>query len=227
VGVSFYREIGTENTRLRTSMAQAFTSSGDGYVLRGNAIEWDDSRGNRSPHLDQASAAALIRSVIDLYRKQNQGSLPNRLVVHKTSRFWDEEIAGFESATEYIGRKDFVAIGERGVQFFRQGDYPAVRGTYVKFSDDNLLLYTSGYTPFLRTYPGPRVPRPLEVLEHIGDTPWDSILQEIMALTKMNWNTAAFSMGQPVTIAFSRKVGRILAELPESLPLRPEYRYYM
>jgi hypothetical protein len=227
VGVSFYRELAEANPRMRTSMAQAFTAAGDGYVLRGNPFEWDTSRYNRSPHLDQASAAALMRSVLDLYKKQNRGSLPTRLVVHKTSRYWEEELAGFEDACEYVPRKDFVALGGRGIQFYRTGEYPPLRGTYMKFSDDNFLLYTSGYVPYLRTYPGPRVPRPLEVLEHHGNTPWDTLLQELLALTKMNWNSAAFAIGMPVTVAFSRRVGQVLAELPDDLPLRSEYRFYM
>lgn len=227
VGISFYRELYEENPRMRTSMAQAFTAAGDGYVLRGTPIEWDTARQGRSPHLDDRSAAALMQGVLDLYKKQNRGSLPTRLVVHKTSRYWDEELTGFESACEYIPRKDFVALGDRGIQFYRTGDYPPVRGTYVKFSDDDLLLYTSGYIPYLRTYPGRRVPRPVEIVEHHGDTPWDALLQELLALTKMNWNTADFAMSVPVTVAFSRRVGEVLAELPEDLPLRPEYRFYM
>ena len=48
-----------------------------------------------------------------------------------------------------------------------------------------------------------------------------------MALTKMNWNTADFSCRDPVTIAFSRRIGQILAELPEGLPMNQEYRFYM
>ena len=85
-----------------------------------------------------------------------------------------------------------MALGSRGLQFYRKGDYPPLRGTYVKFSEADLLLYTVGYVPFLRTYPGARVPQPLEILEHVGDSPWDVVLKEVLALTKMNWNTADF-----------------------------------
>jgi hypothetical protein len=227
VGVSFYREVLTENSRLRTSMAQAFTAAGDGYVLRGNSFEWDEQRLGRSPHLEKNVAASLLRDVISLYQKQNRGSLPTRIVVHKSSRFWDEELAGFEEASELVPRRDFVALGSREIQFYRRGDYPPVRGTYVKFSESDLLLYTSGYVPFLRTYPGARVPMPLEILEHIGDSPWDVVLKEVLALTKMNWNTADFACSDPITIAFSRRVGQILAEVPPGLKVRPEYRFYM
>ena len=51
---------------MRTSMAQAFTAAGDGYVLRGKTFEWDDSRQGNSPHLDRQTAASLLRDVIEL-----------------------------------------------------------------------------------------------------------------------------------------------------------------
>jgi hypothetical protein len=53
------------------------------------------------------------------------------------------------------------------------------------------------------------------------------MLTEVMALTKMNWNTADFAGAEPMTLAFARRVGEILAEFPESGPApRPEYRFY-
>lgn len=227
VGVSFFRDIRGANPRIQTSMAQAFTAAGDGYVLRGATFEWDQNRQGKSPHLDRQLAAGLLRDVIEMYRKQNRGSLPTRIVLHKSSRFSEEERAGFEDACELVPRHDFVALGSRGLQFYRTGDYPPLRGTYVKFNETDLLLYTVGYVPFLRTYPGARVPQPLEVLEHFGDSPWDVVLKEILALTKMNWNTADFACWDPITIAFSRRVGQILAEVPEGMKIRPEYRFYM
>ena len=227
VGISFYRELSDKSPHLRTSMAQAFTAAGDGYVLRGNTFEWNESEHGKSPHLDAKMASTLMSDVLSLYQRQNRGCYPSRVVVHKTSRFWEEELTGFEEACQIIPRTDFVALGQRGIQFYRLGDYPPLRGTYVKLDDSDLILYTTGYIPYLKTYPGARVPRPLEIIEHHGDSPWNVILAEIMALTKMNWNTANFACSDPVTIAFSKRVGQILAELPPNLSLRPEYRFYM
>lgn len=227
VGIAFYKEVLDPNPRLRTSMAQAFTAAGDGYVLQGSAFEWNQREDGNSPHMPRDVASALLRDVIGLYRKQNQDSLPNRIVVHKTSRFWDDELDGLNDACRAIPRKDFVSIGSRRLQFYRTGDYPALRGTYVKFSESDFLLYTSGYVPFLRTYPGARVPQPIEILEHMGDSPWDVVLREILALTKMNWNSADFAGSEPITIAFSRRVGQVLAEVPPGQKIRPEYRFYM
>lgn len=228
IGISFFKDLNEKNSRMRTSMAQTFTAAGDGYVLRGNSFEWNESKNGKSPHLNKKNAAALIQNVLDLYKAQNRGQLPSRLVVHKTSKFWDDELEGFNSAAEIVPNKDYVAFGKRGIQFYRPGDYPPLRGTFVKFSNDNLLLYTTGYTSYLKSYKGPRVPKPLEIIQHIGDSPWNFVLKEVLALTKMNWNTADFACSYPITIAFSQKVGQILAELPEDLPgVRPEYRFYM
>ncbi len=226
VGISFYKEILEPNPRVRTCMAQTFTSAGDGYILRGGSFEWDES-GGRTPHLDQKLATTLMLDVLDLYKRQNRGNIPSRIIVHKTSRFWDEEVTGFIDACKYVPKTDLVSLGWRGIQFYRTGDYPPVRGTYIKFSDTDLLLYTAGYVPFLRTYPGARVPQPIEIMEHYGDSPWSVVLREILALTKMNWNTADFACSKPITIAFSHRVGQILAELPPDLTPNPEYRFYM
>lgn len=227
VGVSFYRDSSGPSPSLRTSMAQAFTAAGDGYVLRGSAFEWNASRHGPSPHLDAVNAAGLMRGVLELYQRQNRGSLPSRVVIHKSSRYWPEELTGFREACASVPRTDFVALGWRGIQFYRPGIYPPLRGTFVRFSDDDLLLYTVGYVPYLRTYPGARVPQPIGVIEHHGDSAWDVVLKEILGLTKMNWNTADFACSEPITIAFSRRVGQILAELPPQLMPRPEYRFYM
>jgi len=72
-----------------------------------------------------------------------------------------------------------------------------------------------------------RVPQPIEMVEHHGETPADELLQEIMALTKMNWNSADFACEEPMTLAFARKVGEILGEMPAGSVPQPEYRYYM
>lgn len=224
VGISFYRERFSDNPRLRTSLAQVFTHTGDGLVLRGRPFEWDDPR--RSPHLTEEGALNLLQDALALYRRHTQSS-PQRVVVHKSSRYWDEELDGFREALRGIPFWDLVAFGKRKIQFLRQGDYPPLRGTWVRFADDNFLLYTRGYVPYLRTYPGMRVPQPLEILEHFGTSPPDLVLRETLALTKMNWNTADFSCEEPITLAFARRVGEILAELPEHIPPHTEYRFYM
>ena len=109
----------------------------------------------------------------------------------------------------------------------KEGVYPPVRGTVVKIGEGDYILHTKGWIPYFETYPGLRVPTPLEIVEHHGDTPLGVLFEEIFALTKMNWNSADFCIREPITLAYSREVGKILAYVPEEVIPRPEYLYYM
>lgn len=226
IGVSFFHDT-NENSVVRTSMAQTFSASGQGYVLRGSAFEWNDQKGT-SPHLDSENAGKLLTEAIELYTRQNGGARPSRVVVHKSSKYWQEELEGFMAALVDIPNYDLVAFDSLSrIQLVRSGLYAPLRGTYVKLATHRFILYTVGYSPFQKTYQGPRIPVPLQITEHHGDTPWRVLLDETLALTKMNWNSAGFASSDPITLAFSRKVGEILSELPLTVSPRAEYRFYM
>jgi hypothetical protein len=225
VGITFYRESPDPNAATRTCLAQAFSETGEGLVLRGERVTWDKER-DKKPHLSREDAWSILRRVIDLYQ-QHFGGLPNRVVVHKTSRYWADELAGFQDALGGIHTYDFLALERRGIRFLRLGYEPPVRGTVVELGRRNYLIYTRGYVPFLRVYPGLRIPNPLEVVEHHGDSSAERVCTEILALTKLNWNTSTFASADPVTIAFSRQVATIIKELPEGVEPLTKYRYYM
>jgi hypothetical protein len=72
-----------------------------------------------------------------------------------------------------------------------------------------------------------RIPNPLEVVEHFGDSSAERVCSEILALTKLNWNTCKFSSADPITTSFSRQVATILKELPEDVVPATKYRFYM
>lgn len=225
IGISFYREKPVFGGSVGTSMAQVFSPEGEGLVLRGERFEWP--RG-QSPHLERDAAKRLLERAVALYTEHTRQK-PMRVVVHKSSKFWEDEIDGFQSALDGIPIHDFVTVTERArrIRFYRQGYHPVLRGTTVRLPDDSWILYTKGYSPYLEVYPGPRVPRPLEVLQHIGDSPSDKINSEILGLTKLNWNSADFSSLLPITLHFSRRVGIILRELPPGTTPQTRYRFYM
>jgi hypothetical protein len=61
----------------------------------------------------------------------------------------------------------------------------------------------------------------------VGDTAPMQVLREILVLTKMNLNSANMAGLMPITLRFSRLVGDILREVPESQMPQPKYKYYM
>ncbi|MGE0608158.1 MAG: hypothetical protein AB7O62_13770 [Pirellulales bacterium] len=225
VGITFYRESADPNSPTRTCLAQAFSETGEGLVLRGERVEWDKER-DRKPHLTQGVAESLLRQVLELYKEHFNGP-PNRVVIHKTSRYWPEELTGLRAALGDVHSYDFLAIERRGIRFLRMGKEPPVRGSVIQLAKRNYLIYTQGYVPFLRQYPGPGIPNPLEIVEHHGDSSAERVCSEILALTKLNWNTCKFASAEPITIAFSRQVATIIKEMPADVEPSTKYRFYM
>lgn len=225
VGISFFKDQTDDSKKMRTSMAQIFTFTGEGLVIRGDRFEWDTHK-DRSPHLDKNGATKLLKQAIELYTNRI-GQLPERVVIHKSSKYWDDEKSGFEEVLKGIKFYDMISFGERDIRFFRYGQYPPLRGTVIQLSKKNYLLYTRGYSPYLKTYPGAHVPLPLEILEHFGESSADTILSEILSLSKMNWNSAEFSLAMPITLLFSKRVGEIMASLPSDVEPKHPYLFYM
>jgi hypothetical protein len=106
---------------------------------------------------------------------------------------------------------------------------PVPRGSMFSVDNDINFLYTKGYIPELKTYPGVHVPAPFEIIRARGDSSYKEICKEILALTKLNWNTADFCCGLPITIGFSRNVGQVLKVFDDKDSEEPEksYRFYM
>jgi hypothetical protein len=223
VGVSFFRDLRDPNLELQTSMAQVFTHSGDGFVLRGTEVMVDER--SKEPHLSSKQATDLLTSVLSKYRGKARGD-PTRIVLHKTSGFSPEERTGFLSAIGALPY-DFVSFHDDDpIRFLRYGDYPVLRGTLVTLSKGDYVLYTSGYIPRIRTYPGLRVPLPLH-LHHDGASEIELVAEEILGLTKLNWNTTTFATRRPITLEFARQVGKVLSELEPGAKVQDHYRFYM
>ncbi len=102
-----------------------------------------------------------------------------------------------------------------------------LRGTRIPLGPSSYLIYTKGYNPYQRGYHKPRIPRPLEITEYYGDTSLDEIGQEILALTRLNWNTTDYCIYWPVTLEFSDHVGEILGRVPAGEPISENYYKYM
>lgn len=224
IGISFYRPLG-ETSTLVSSVVQAFDEHGDGLVLRGHDFRWDERAHGRSPHLPADAAAGLIEMVLERYVKERKQN-PRRVVVHKSSWYEHAEREGFESALSGVAEFDLLALRPTSDwRLLRYGKYPPLRGT-VLAAGDQWMLYTTGWIPSLG-YDHGHVPSPLEIADHCGDTARTELLREVLVLTKMNWNSAAFCEAQPITLRFSRQVGEILQEVPSTVVPQPQYAYYM
>jgi hypothetical protein len=224
VGLSFYQPM-DHIGELQTSMAQAFSDRGDGMVLRGTSFKWDARQG--APRLSREASRALLAGVLEQYRVHLRQA-PARVVVHKSSLFSADEVAGMRDALDgVVEYYDFLSSTPGSIRFLRLGQEPPLRGTAVEVASRRYVVYTRGYVPFLRVYPGLRIPQPLEVTHAAGTGAITEVLREFFALTRLNWNSADFASAEPITLGFSRNVGLILSELPSDVPPQRSFRYYM
>lgn len=224
VGIGFYRDLSGQ--RLLTSTAQMFDERGKGLILRGGRARID--KGDRHPYLDREDAYDLLRRSLKAYFDQH-GHYPARLVIFKTSRFETREAEGFQEALAeaHVRYNDLVWVSENSpVTLYREGDYPPLRGTTIGLGADT-VLFTRGSVPVYRTYPGMRVPSPLLLRPHVHDTPMTDIARDVLALSKMNWNSTQFDGALPIPIRAARQVGKVLKHVPAGQREATEYPFYM
>ena len=238
VGISFHKVIDKENNKLRSSVAQAFNREGKGIIITGKQFEWDSRKTKVSaPHLTYLYAKELIIKVIETYKRIN-GHTPTRVVIHKTTSFWDDfvnkefaEANGFYDGIREIldgdTEVDLVSLTSTKVKLLRSdGNYPVLRGTLMKIDDFSGILYLTGYIPYYRTYPGVHIPMGIKI-EIIGESTLRQVSKEILALSKLNFNNCNYYSSLPITLTFSQKVGEIIQYLPEDIDPPNKYYFYM
>jgi len=226
VGISFNHIKTTDRHLVKSSLAQAFSSQGEGFAIRGGNVEWTEEQG-RTAHLTGEQAAHLGGQILDEY-KERVGGVPLRIVMHKSSKFSEAEAEGFRSSLGEVPIVELINILPTSFRLVRFGAYPPNRGTLCTVNGSASYLFTTGYMPELNTYPGPHIPAPVELR---SDQPIDieRAARDILGLTRMNWNTASITGGQPVTLSFARQVGGIMAEYGQTTEEKPlsSFRYYM
>jgi hypothetical protein len=172
-------------------------------------------------------AYKLMQFALEKYSLEMK-QLPSRVVIHKSSRWTQDEKSGIrEGLRNKVGRYDLVALQRQdSVKLLTASKYPPLRGT--RFTVGELdFLYTTGFVAELGQFHGMHVPSPLLIADHIGsDTPRETIIREILTLTKMNWNTARLGGSLPITLEFARRVSDIMKEIPPNEDPQPQAKYY-
>lgn len=221
---------------MRSSVAQAFNYEGKGIIFVGKQFEWDTKKNNTpAPHLSHEYAKKLIAAVINEYKAYNKNLPPTRIVIHKTTDFWDAktnpeyaEAEGLKyGIREVLGDNieiDLVSIKTADAKLLRkQGNFPVIR-TLLHMDEVTGLLYTTGYIPYYETFPGGHIPHPLEISIFEAESSLEKICEEILALTKMNFNNCNYYNSLPITILFAQKVGEIIQYVDDGI--NPPNRYF-
>lgn len=214
VGLVFKQDLKHQDPRTACCAAQMFLDSGDGIVFRGAVGPWL-TRGRSEFHLTRAAARELVSLAVEAYR-QKTGAPPKELFLHGKVFFEHEEWSGFQEAVD-PAVTNIVGIrirDEFDLRLYRLGTRPVLRGTALLRHPRSAYLWTRGFTPRLRTYVGREVPRPLRVDILRGSADLRTVLGDILALTKLNYNTCILGDGLPVTLRFADHVGEVLTAAP-------------
>jgi hypothetical protein len=101
-------------------------------------------------------------------------------------------------AGEDIPIVSMVTLVPSMFRLLRYGPYPPKVGTVCTINGDRSFRFASGFMPELGTYPGPHVPFEVRCLGAEN-------AQDVLNLTRMNWNTADIRGKWPVSRSFARR----------------------
>lgn len=226
VGLVFKQDENSRDPRNACCAAQMFLDSGDGIVFKGAVGPWyNPQRGDFN--LSSDAARELVALAVSSYAEKH-GSPPAELFIHGRVRFADDEWAGFTDAvdgqTKLIGVQ--IADAQR-MKLFSSKNTPVLRGCAQLLDPVSAYLWTRGFIPRLKTYPGMEVPNPLYVRIARGECEIETVLRDVLALTKLNYNGCSYADGAPVTLKFADAVGEILTAGPLSgIPPLPFKHYF-
>lgn len=228
VGLVYKQQPEGADARYACCAAQMFLSDGEGVVFRGALGPWFQPDTNQF-HLDKEAAKNLVSLVLEEYRLGHEDD-PAELFIHAKASFSDDEWTGFQEAcagkrTRIVGVQ--IADAWDQLKLYRPGNYPVIRGTALLTNERSAFLWTSGYVPRLDTYLGPDTPNPLQVSIRRGDAEITTVLADVMALTKINFNTCLFNDRSPVTIRFADAIGDILVSAPTDSERRLPFKFYI
>ena len=113
-----------------------------------------------------------------------------------------------------------------------EDNYPVRRGTAMQLDAHSALLWVHGAThavnPKMKYFQGKRrIPAPLTIRRHVGKTDLQQICDEILGLSKMNWNTFDLYTKDPATLQSSSEIARIGSLLQRFGSASFDYRLFI
>jgi hypothetical protein len=227
IGIAFRRTSKDEKGKTACCAAQMFLNTGDGIVFLGEYGPWYSPKDGQF-HLSEEKGFSLLDGILKTYRELGGKEL-TEIFLHCRSDINANEFAGYQRAcpagVKLVGVR--VRPDRFGFRMFRNGKMPVMRGTFLKLNEKTGFLWASGFKPRIATYDGWETPTPLRIEVQHGDAPIERVAQDILGLTKLNYNACHLGDGQPVTVGFSDAVGEILISNPTVEYRRPNFKYYI
>ena len=218
-----------------------YSERGEGLRYRLSKIENPIiRRGN--PFMSKDDARQVGETIRQLFFDTHT-NLPDRVVLHKRTPFIAAEREGLCEGLDGVKQIDMLEIQiDHALRYlaskrkhdgtFDEDNYPVGRGTVLKLDDYTALLWVHGATPalnqHLRYFQGKRrIPAPLTIRRHAGETSLRELAREILGLSKMNWNTFDLYTKLPATLQSSVEIAKIGSLLQRFGPASYDYRLFI
>lgn len=217
-----------------------YNAQGQGLQFRLSKIENPIiSRGN--PFLPYEDARRVGETIRELFWR-SRVELPKRVVLHKQTPFRRDEQKGLRAGLEGVGELDLIEINEESALRYvssemkkngpTQAMFPVRRGTTVRLSDNEALVWVHGATDAVKTnwtyFQGKRrIPGPLVIRRYAGRSDLALVASEVLGLSKMDWNSGDLYSQKPATLESSKHIARIAALLQRLRTESYDYRLFM
>ena len=246
IGLSYaMRTANSAKGQFVTCCSQVFDADGAGleFIL----YETDDVHIVRdNPYLSRAEMRRVMARSLALYQRRHAGRSPKRIVVHKSTEFKLEEVDGCFDAWHSTEGLDLIQVQQdvtwRGIRIDppRQrgqakglpAKYPCDRGTCLQIGTKEVLLWTQGNARSAAgggNYfkEGKGIPSPLLLRRFAGHGAWDEQCQNVLGLTKMNWNNDGLYDRLPVTLGYASVLAQTVKRMSELVPKPYQLRFFM
>jgi len=217
-----------------------YNAQGQGLQFRLSRIENPIIKGG-NPFLSIEDARRLGETIRTLFWESHL-KLPGRVVIHKQTPFRKDEQEGLQAGLEGVRELELLQINfESALRYvssqptkdgFKEGLFPVRRGTAVKLTDHEVLLWVHGSTEAAKTnwtyFQGKRrIPGPVVLTRYAGKSDIATLANEILGLSKMDWNSGDLYAKLPATIQSSKRIARIGSLLDRFSNLSYDYRLFM
>ena len=229
VGISFgYSE---DDKKRLIGVAEIFDTYGQFISIRSLTVK-EKEMGEyfdmyKHSHLDEQQLHDLLNNLLTDYRDFMDGSFPENLVIHKTTYFNAAEQDAVESLSN-IPTQITMVYAQASHNWHVIDNKEPTRGFYLRLSSRKLLLYSSGILQGQKNYTLPGAPKPY-IIEIQGDGNYtvEEIAQQIMELSKLNYNSTNSYSRHPVTLLHSKKIVNLLRAGLSASDIPTDPRYYI
>lgn len=178
-------------------------------------------RGTKGLYIPRSDMIQMLSQIINIHT-------PPVVIIHKSARFHVDEI---EAVRHVLKSKEisYALIHIESSNPYRgygedQYDATAVRGDLIidKELSNRAILFTTGCTQGdqgIQKRSKPGTPRPLELEVEENTTPYSirDFAQQVLGLTKLDWNTTDLEVRMPITIKYARKVAALTQYLASTV----------